>query len=155
MSEILKALKLVLYTFFVWLEIDLEVFSILMIFMMIDSVCGSVKSIRLGKEFKFKLLMWGISLKFLFLIIPLVVALLGKALGNDLSFGVDMVMKILVLSECYSIFGNIYSAKNKVEVKNIDIISMLLKSIRTGIRNVISKGLNAIEQGGDLNDKKD
>lgn len=147
--------KLGFYALFVWLKIDLEVFSILMVFMSVDSVLGAVKAVRLGEDFSFKKLLWGFCLKLCFLIIPLMVALLAKGMGEDFELGVDIVMKILIVSEAYSGFGNIYSIKNKVEVKRIDIISMLLKSMRIGLKKVLDKTLSTIENASDCKIKND
>lgn len=130
-------IKLAIYAIFAYLDIGVEAFLILMAFMCADSAMGAIKAIRLGDTFSFKKMLWGFSLKLCFLIIPLVVALLGKAMGYDFSIAVDIVIKILTVAEAYSIFGNIYSAKNKVEVKKIDVISMLLISLRKMIKNAI------------------
>jgi len=150
----LQGLKLAAYAFFAWLNIDMETFGILIILMTLDSFFGAIKAVRFKKEFKFKTLIWGLCLKMCFLIIPLIVALLGKGVGGDFYLGVDIVMKILIVSEGYSIFGNIYAAKNKKEVKSIDIISILLKSLRVGLKGILDKLLNRIENAGDCGIKK-
>jgi len=137
-----------IYGFFVWLEIDLEMFLILTIFMCIDSFLGAIKSVRLGDEFCFRKLLWGFCLKLCFLIIPLIVALLAKGLKiGDFSLGVEIVMRVLLVSEALSCITNIYSAKNKVRIKNVDYISMLLNSIRKAMAGFIRKSLSNIESG--------
>ena len=147
-TDLSEWVKLSFYALFAWLNIDVQVFTILIAFMCVDSVVGAIKSIRLGREFSFKKMLLGFSLKLCFLIIPLLVALLGKGLGQNFEIGVDVVMKILIVSEAYSVFGNIYSAKNKVEVKRLDVISMLLKSIRIGLRQMLDKSLAVLENAG-------
>lgn len=148
LSDFSEWVKLSFYALFAWLNIDVQIFTILIVFMCIDSILGAIKSVRLGRDFRFRTLLWGFCLKLCFLIIPLLVALLGKGMGYDLEISVDIVMKILIVSEAYSSFGNIYSAKNKVEVKRLDVVSMLLKSIRIGLRKILDKMLNTVESAG-------
>lgn len=147
MTNIIWSIKHIFYLIFAYLEIDIEVFLILVSFMSIDSLFGSIASVRMGKVFSFKKLLWGFCLKLCFLIIPLIVALLGKGLGHDYAIGVDIVMKVLILSETYSIFGNIYTAKNKKNVNKMDFVSMLLKSCRLLIKKLIKSFLDKIESG--------
>ncbi len=147
MDSLLALLKHAFYVVFAYLEIDIEVFIILIGFMSIDSFSGAIASVRLGNKFNFKTLIWGFCLKLCFLIIPLTVALLGKGLGQNYSLGVDIVMKVLILSEFYSFIGNIYTAKNKKKVEKIDVISMLLKSIRILLKKIIQGFLKKIETG--------
>lgn len=150
LGDAMNWLKMSFYAVFVWLNIDLEVFTILVIFMSIDSFLGAIKAVRLGYDFSFNRLLWGFLMKLCFLIIPLLVALLGKGVSNqDFSISVDVVMKILIVSEAYSVFGNIYAAKNKIEVKRLDAISLLLKAIRTGLSRLFHNAIGQIERAGD------
>ena len=151
MDEIIQVVKYAIYVVFAYLNIDIEVFAILILFMCIDSILGAIKADRLGSEFSFKIMLWGFCLKLCFLIVPLIIALLGKGMSNDFSIGVDIVMKILIVSECYSALGNIYAAKNKVDVKKMDVVSMLLKSIREFLRKWLNKTLSTIENASDCN----
>lgn len=148
MDKIYETVKLAVYAFFAWLQIDIEVFKILMIFMLVDSILGAIKAIRIGYKFNFKALLWGFTAKLFFLIIPLLVALLGLGLKYDLTIGVDIVMKVLTVSEAYSVFGNIYSIKNKKDVRRLDVISMLLKSMRIALKKFLNKLLKTIENWG-------
>lgn len=150
MNDVVSIIKLGLYGFFAWLGISVEAFGILIILMCIDSGVGVIKALRLGKEFSFSKLLWGFILKLCFLVIPLVVALLGKSLGYDsATMVVNLVVSILSVSEGYSIFGNLYSAKNRVEVKKVDVVSMLLKSLRVALMKTIKRSIKKIEQVGD------
>lgn len=141
----LEKIKLVLYGVVAYLNLNQEAFGILMLFMVLDSALGAIKAIRLGRRFSFNKLLWGFTLKLCFLIIPLLVALLGKAVGYDFHIAVNIVMAILTLSEFYSIIGNIYAAKNKVAVKKIDAISAVLMALRKAIGNIINSLLKQLE----------
>lgn len=149
-----EALKLSIYALFIYLNINVEVFNILIIFMCIDSFLGSIKSMRMGRAFSFKKLIWGFCLKLCLLIIPLIVALLGKGLGHEFEIGVDIVIKILIVSEAFSAFGNIYTIINKIEVQRIDVISILLIAIRKALKKVLNKFISIVENSGDCKIEK-
>lgn len=136
----MEKVKLMIYGIFAYLSLDVEVFCILAALMCLDSVIGAIKSIRLGYDFKFTVLLWGISMKFIFLMIPVTLALMAKSLGYDFTVAVDIVISILTVSEGYSILSNIYMAKNKVKIKRVDMISALLITLRSGIAKS-AKGL--------------
>lgn len=139
---LISELKYLLYAMFIYLNIDMDVFRVLIMFMVIDTVSGSIKAIRLDyKEFYIKRLMWGFVSKIGILIIPLVVALLLKGLGikNDIGFGVMLIVKILIVSEFISSIGNIYTIKTKIIVKDVDIFTMLFKFLRMNALRLLQK----------------
>ena len=107
---------------FAYLGVEVEAFVILMTFMSIDSFMGGIKAIRLGDKFSFSKMLWGITLKLCFLVVPLVIALLGKSVGYDFHAGVNVTISILTVAEAYSIIGNIYSAKNRSQVNRVDVV---------------------------------
>ena len=73
-----ELIKTAVYPVFVYLNLDIETVLILTILMVIDSFAGAVKTIRLGGEFKMKVLVWGFVIKIFFLLIPVTLALMGK-----------------------------------------------------------------------------
>lgn len=148
-------LKLMVYPVLVYLNIDKTVIGILCILMILDSVAGGIKSWRVHHEFSGKKFIWGYVLKVLMLLIPAVLALVGKALGYDFRVIVDTVIKIMIVSEAYSIFGNYYAAKNRVDVQRLDIVSMILVAVRKRMHNAIQVGLDSIVRGGNCNNTKD
>jgi hypothetical protein len=66
------------------------------------------------------------------LLVPMVVALVGKGLSSSYNFIpiLDGILKILIVSEGLSVITNFYVVKTKKEVKNFDIITLLLSKIR-------------------------
>lgn len=143
-TNILAFVKGIIYTLFIFLDIDTSIFYILLIFMILDTISGVIKVLKIDKaKFSFKFLMWGLVSKIGLLIIPLIVALLFKAIGPQiaaeggaggakigLDFGVDLIIKIIIVSEFLSTLGNIYTIKTGKIVKDIDIFSMLFKFLR-------------------------
>ena len=118
---------------------------ILMVFMCLDSALGAFKAVRLGYKFKFKIMLIGFMLKLCFLIIPLTIALLGRALGYDFGIVVNISISVLIVSEAYSILGNIYAAKNKKKIDKIDAVSMLLIGLRKFLKNILTNLISKIE----------
>ncbi len=153
MKGIIEAIKLAVYGLFAYLEIPIEAFLILVVFICIDTVLGAFASVRMGDRFSFKVLIWGFLLKMGILLLPLLIAFLAKGLDFDFIILVVLTIKILTVSEFYSCIGNLYMAKNKARVNKIDVVSMLLKSLRTFAKNFIEKGLQKIEESADC--KKD
>lgn len=142
----LAKIKILLYVVFAYLGVEVESFAILMAFMCLDSVLGAVKAMRLGERFSFKKMLWGFTLKLCFLIVPLVIALLGKSIGYNLHSVVNVTISILTVAEAYSIIGNIYAAKNKVKVEKLDAISILLLNLRKAIKGLLFNLMNKIDK---------
>ena len=101
----MEATKLGLYGAFAYLDVPIEIFTILITFIGFDTFLGALASMRMGKEFNFKILLWGFCLKIGILILPLIVALLAKGLEMDFKFLVVLTIKILtgcrVLQLCW------------------------------------------------------
>ena len=148
-----QIMKLLGYGVFAYLDIPIEIFNILVTFIVLDTCFGVLKAYRLGRNVRIKLLLWGFCLKISILILPLIVALLAKGLRMDFVLLIDIVIKILILSEAYSVFGNIYAIKNKKELKKMDVISMALIAFRKMTKYHLEKALIKIEQAGDCEKK--
>ena len=142
----LERLKVLLYLIFAYLGVEVETFMILMTLMCIDSVMGGIKAIRLGYKFSFSRMLWGITLKLCFLVVPLVIALLGKSVGYDFHAGVNVTISILTVAEAYSIIGNIYSAKNKTKIDRIDVVSLMLTNLRKVLKKTLEGLLSKVSQ---------
>ena len=144
-----QIMKLIGYGIFAYLDIPVEIFNILVSFILFDTFFGVLKSLRLKKKVSFKILIWGFCLKISILLIPLVIALLAKGLQLDFLVLITVTIKILILSEFYSCIGNIYAIKNKKELNKFDVISVLLMSFRAMTKNYLQKALVKIEKSND------
>jgi len=142
-------MKLLGYGVFAYLDIPIEIFNILITFILLDTFFGVLKAWRMDEVVKFKILLWGFCLKISILLLPLIIALMAKGMQMDMVMLVEVTIKILILSEFYSCIGNIYTIKNKKELAKIDIISMLLISFRKMTKNYLQKALVKIEQNND------
>jgi len=133
-------IKMVIYAVFAFLQIDLDIVKILSVLMVIDTILGVIKSLYINKlQFSFKVLLWGIVSKSTILLIPMILALVALVLGFDFKWLVEIVLKILVVSEGISSITNILSIKERKNIENTDYISKLLHGIRDTLNNIISK----------------
>lgn len=114
-----------------YLQISEEPFTIFAILLVIDYFTGVMKAKTLGHSITSNKMKYGLASKLSLLIIPLVIALGAKALGADYHYILLSGMYILILSEVYSIIGNIYSTRTKEEFPEYDALAMLGKQIRT------------------------
>lgn len=128
----INELKTALYSIFVFLNIDTDVVKVLCMLMLIDTFSGVVKSFILGKRFDFKTLFFGICSKLLILLIPMVLALVGKGISKTYDFTtiLDAVLKILVVSEGLSIITNFYVVRTGKNVRNFDVVTVILSALR-------------------------
>lgn len=138
-------IKVAIYSAFVFLNIDTDVVKILMLLMAFDTGFGIWKSIIMKKEVKIKILLEGVVSKAMILLIPMVLALVSKGLGYDFKILPDTVLKILVVAEGFSIFTSWYVIRTKKEPESIDIITMLISSIRKGLMSIVSLWLKKVE----------
>jgi len=130
-SESINELKILLYSFFVYIKIEAEPILILTVLMLLDTLFGIVKTFKIDNtQFKFKKLITGFLSKIVMLALPMVVALIGKGLGYELTIFVGITIKLFIVSEGISIFSNAISIKTGKEVEDFDIITQALKAIR-------------------------
>ncbi len=152
MENLFNFAKGVIYALFIYLGIKTGIVKILFYLMLLDTVLGIVKAIRLEYKFSFKRLAWGMVSKLTILIIPMVVALIGKGFSFDLNYFVVAVMNIIIVSEGISCITNIISIRTKKQIENSDYITLLLYSIRRGLMKIVTKLLGVVE-GGKIDNK--
>ena len=139
-------IKALLYATFIFLQIDIDIVKILSILMITDTVLGVIKSIYVSKlRFTFKKLLWGIVSKSTILLIPMILALVALVLGFDFKWLVELVLKILVVSEAISAITNILSIKEKKNIEDTDYISRLLHAIRNFFDKQLSNLIEKIK----------
>lgn len=139
MDNILSFCKALAYALFLYLGIKTEVVKILFVLMMLDTFIGIIKALRLGEKFSFKKLGWGIVSKLTILIVPMVVALIGKGLHFDLNYFVIAIMSIIIVSEGISIITNVLAIRQKKDINNDDYITLLLKAVRKQFIHLVTR----------------
>lgn len=121
----------VLYVATAFLGIDMDIVKILMWLMLVDTIIGIIKSIKVNKiDFTFRNMYIGICAKFIILIIPFTLALVAIGVGYQFDIIAEVAIKMLILSEGISIFTNYLSIRENRIIKNKDYIAIILKFVR-------------------------
>lgn len=140
--NILEIVRYATYGVFVYLNIKGDLVFILSVLMLCDMFFGIVKALRLGVKVRISTMMWGFVTKISLLMIPMVVALMGKAIGKDFIWAVDFAIKMLVVNEGFSILANILSIKNKKDIENFDFVSLTINTLRDFVVNKFKNYVN-------------
>jgi len=134
---LLNVMYIPFITLMQYLEIDAEVVLIFAVLLIVDIITGWFKVLSLGNKPKSWRLANGIISKLVLLFIPIVVALGAKAIHVDLSWLFYVVLDALILSEVYSIIGNIYTINTKKVAEEYDVLSKILKLIRNTLNKLL------------------
>lgn len=138
-------LKTLVYSVFIYLNMDTEPVTIFVYLMLADTVLGAIKVLRINPtKFSFKELLLGFVVKPALLVFPMTIALIGKGIDYNLTILVSLSIKILIVSEGISIISNLISIKTKEETQDFDIITKLLKKTRSFLMGLASKLLNTL-----------
>ena len=132
-------------------EVKKEVVFALSLAMIFDTITGVAKSYRLGKKITSREGKKGIIEKTLMLLGLLLLGVIGKLLGLDLSWLVVNSLIILTIFEVYSFFGNIGTIRTGIETQEFDAISAVVKFIQTTLKTIIDKLLNQTKKENDKN----
>ena len=110
--------------------IDTEVFGIFSAMIVVDFVTGIGKARQLGQSITSNKAKYGVLSKFSLVLLPIVMAAGAKAIGQDAGTLFVWGMNLLIVSEVYSVIGNIYALRTGIELPEWDVISLLGKRIR-------------------------
>jgi toxin secretion/phage lysis holin len=131
MKVVLNTILVFLASILTYLGLDVETFTILGYLLFIDYVTGILKARTLSHCISSNKMKYGVVSKFSLVLIPLVIALGAKALQANSDEFLYIGMNILILSEVYSIVGNIYTIRSKEELPEWDAVAALGHRIRT------------------------
>jgi len=95
-----------------------------------DFITGVWKAHSLGENVNSNRMKYGIVSKLSLLIIPIIFGLGVRALGQNGEQILFVAMNMLILSEIYSIIGNIYATRTGVELPEYDVLREIAKKIR-------------------------
>jgi toxin secretion/phage lysis holin len=79
----------------------------------------------------------GIIAKCLLIVAPLSLAVAGKGIGFSTSVLAQSVLNLLILSETYSIFGNINAVRTGEEKAEFDAVAFVLSKVRETLKKII------------------
>ena len=103
---------------------------ILGVLMVIDTFVGVCAAWRIGENITSRKLTVGIIGKFLTMLIPLTVALVIKATGENYHTLLNAGVLLLVISEGYSVLSNIHCYRKGVRLPEMDVVSVIAGHIR-------------------------
>lgn len=113
-----------------YLWLDQEVFTIFGYLLLIDYVAGVIKARAIGESITSNKMKYGLISKFSLILIPLVLAFAAKVVHGDAGNVLFIGMNILILSETYSIIGNIYTIRTKEHLPEWDAVTAIRHKIR-------------------------
>lgn len=134
----IKSFIIMIFTF---MGIPWEVTTLLAGLILIDTITGVMKVIRLSLGFTIKELYWGITTKMLILLVPHLIAVIGKVFGLDWLYLVNLVIYVMIANDFTSIITNILSIKQKKLYKNFDFISLLFQWMKAWIKKTVEDKL--------------
>lgn len=139
--EYSNELKSLIYGAILFLQIEIDVALILISLMCLDTLFGMIKATLIETlTFSWKALFKGLCVKLIILLIPMTVALVAKGLGmSDFKILVAIVMKALVISEGSSIWNSFLSIKKGEEIKQTDLVAVLIERISNYFKSIFDK----------------
>lgn len=122
-----------------YLGFSVEVTSIFVSLMMLDVFTGVIRAYTLdgGRAIRSSIGTRGILAKVLLITALFSVALASKAVGIEAAPLANGAMNVLILSELYSILGNIRSIKTKQPKAEFDAVTWMLTQVKTLLEKTI------------------
>lgn len=136
-SVLLNTALVPMATFIAWLGLDGEKIAILAALMAIDLLAGMAKAVKMGDDVTSRRLTAGVLAKVVVLTVPFVIALAARGVELDIHWLVAWALSALIVSEAYSIVGNIHTIKTGVQVREIDALSHIVKTVRRILENLL------------------
>lgn len=122
-----------------YLHLSPESAAVLGVLIVTDVVTGVVKSatLRGWRSVRSSIMERGLVAKSLIVIAPATVAVAGKGVGVDLSSLAQSIISVLILSEAYSIIGNLYSVRTGQETHEFDAVAYVLQQVKEVLKKFI------------------
>lgn len=124
-----------------YFELDWTILVLLCITFLLDLASGILKSYVLGEYTSEK--GWiGITAKALGLVLVLTFCMLLKILGAQHKYIMVIFLTGLAIHDLISASGNLYTIRTKKTLPEMDVFSMVIKSIHTYLRKIIQRLFN-------------
>jgi hypothetical protein len=114
-----------------------DAFMALGVLLVIDVITGVIKSYKLDIKITSNNLKYGFLSKLILLLIPIIFQIGAKGVDIDGTNIVTISYNILIISELYSIIGNIYSIQTKESLPEMDAIQMIGRKLRNILLNLV------------------
>jgi toxin secretion/phage lysis holin len=97
---------------------------------LIDYVTGILKARSLKQSITSHKMKYGILSKMSLIVLPIALALAAKISDENTTVFFNWMINLLVVSEAYSIVGNVYAIRTAKELPEWDVIALLGRKIR-------------------------
>jgi toxin secretion/phage lysis holin len=116
--------------FLTYIGLDKEAIGIFACLILIDYVTGIAKARALKQSITSNKMKYGIISKISLIVLPITLALAAKISNEDTSIFFNLGINLLIVSETYSVIGNIYAIRTANELPEWDVVALLGKKIR-------------------------
>ena len=141
-AVVLNILYLPIVSLMVWLELPVEQVLILTVLLGIDYVTVILKVYAIKGCIKSYRMIAGILTKSMILLLIFTLAFMAKGIALDFAVYLSTLISLLIISETYSIVGNIYSIKTGEDTKEFDAVAMIIKRVRKFIEKMLLANRN-------------
>lgn len=121
----------------IYLDLPIEPLAILALLLLIDYVTGVLKVFILKGYLRSYRAVAGLLTKGSILLLVFALAFMAKGINIDFKLYLQIFISVLIISETYSIFGNVYSCISKEEVEEFDAVALTIKKVRKAIEKVL------------------
>ncbi len=131
-----------------YLGLSHESIVVLSILILLDIITGVAKAgvVKGWRTITSSRLAAGVLAKSLLVLVPIILAMGGKGIGVDLTIMAQGALTVLILSELYSVIGNIHAVQSKKEKNEFDAMSIVVFWVREVLENTLkTKGANKLD----------
>jgi len=124
----------------VFLGLSTESYGILAALMIVDTITGVTRAgvVHGWRSVNSHNLSFGILSKMCLILVPLIVALTGRGSGLDLTLVAKGALSAIILSEAYSILGNVQSIRIRKDIQEFDAINFILVKLRKMLEKLLA-----------------
>ena len=123
--------------FLAYLSVPVEPIFILAILLGMDYFTGILKVFVLKGHLRSYRAVAGMLTKASIVLLVLALAFMAKGLGLDFKLYLSLLISALIISETYSIIGNVYSIVSREEIEEFDAVAMVIKRLRFFIEKML------------------
>lgn len=120
-----------------YLNLPIEPVAILAVLLLIDYITGVLKVFILKGSLRSYRAIAGLLTKGSILLLVFSLAFMAKGINLDFQLYLQIFVSVLIISETYSIFGNVYSCIAKVEIEEFDAVALVIKKVRFFIEKLL------------------
>ena len=137
-AVVLNMLYIPFVTVMTYLKLPTESMMILALLLALDFFTGVFKVWVLKGSLRSCRAITGALTKGSILVLVMTLSLMAKGLDLDFEFYLSAFVSILIISETYSIFGNVYVIKTGDEVEEFDAVAISIKRVRSTIERLFN-----------------